>query len=128
MPPISPGADLLMSLLLLSPLLVGLFFLLAWPWLAVLRSPQADLTRIQQQVEEEGDRIVEVERDGTDWLFQSSSFTTFRKYRLVTEATDGSHTTRVIGVHCTLARRPSLVIYEDGRRAGLWGDGPLSLA
>ena len=128
MPPISPVANLLMSFLLLSPLLGILFLLLVWPWLAALRSPQADRTRIQKQVEEEGDHTIEVVRDGTDWLFQSINFTTFRKYRLVTEARDGSHTTRIIGVHCTLVRRPSLVIYENGRRAGLWGDGPISLA
>jgi hypothetical protein len=99
----------------------GLIFLgYVWPFLAARKSPPSDLSKIKLRMDSEAHRVIDIQRNGTDWSMDRRGVTAWRKYDVLTAYPDGTRVTRSIGVPCTLLSEASLVAYKDGVRAGIW--------
>ena len=106
--------------------LIGALYLKwVWPYLAVRRSPAADVTLIKARLGGEGHRVIEVVRTGSEiadeWVAVRPGITrVFRIYRVTIQYPDQTETGVDVGVACTLISAPYLVTYENGKRKGLW--------
>jgi hypothetical protein len=109
--------------------LIGLLYLKwIWPYLAVRKSPSADVTLIKARLGGDGHRVVDVVRTGREITDEYRSPTrVFRIYSVAVEYPDGAKVMRNIGVACTLMSAPYLVAYENGARKPLWTQYQASL-
>ena len=118
---------LFLGVLALVPLgLLGALYLKwIWPYLAVRKSPAADITLIRARLGGEGHRVIDVARTGREitdeWVAGRPSLTrVFRIYRVTIQYPDHTETGIDVGVACTLISSPYLVTYEHGKRKALW--------
>jgi len=104
-----------------------IYFSFVRPFIAVRASPASDVTLIKARMGGEGHRVLEITRDGNDWLIERGGAKTWRKYSVVIQYPDGSRVVRIVGVSTTVVFAPYLVTYEGGSRQPLWTHHQASL-